>query len=293
VISHDRLRSPTTPSAARNHQMPKQSNETIRLKILEILELDDGPAQWFSDQASLHGMKVDGYLRHIVVSMYMASRLAPIPFTGVPKLVDQTKTTEKTPMIDPNAKVFNTASGFKGVYPYAGKWSAAFVRKGQRCQVGVYDTPEEAARAYDDAMDARGEPRANFLKDDRSVMKALEHPPELDAVAAAHREQAERNAALHRQIKNHNRIEPDETITMLSSVTEEDYARWAAAPLPSEGTKRDPNEIPDRTPIVDDPGPPRLIPVRRQRAAALNQGGQPVTPTIVKSPENDLDPNRS
>jgi hypothetical protein len=46
----------------------------------------------------------------------------------------------------PNAA---TKSGFKGVYAYGKRWAAVFFANGARQRLGVWDTPEEAARAYD------------------------------------------------------------------------------------------------------------------------------------------------
>jgi hypothetical protein len=50
-------------------------------------------------------------------------------------------------------------SGYKGVYPYGKKWAAVVSFEGQQRRVAVCDTPEDAARAYDQAMVAQVGPR--------------------------------------------------------------------------------------------------------------------------------------
>lgn len=55
-----------------------------------------------------------------------------------------------------NRKIhFNNRSGFKGVYLHRGKgpncWYAQIRAHGRKIHVGAFLTPEEAARAYDEA----------------------------------------------------------------------------------------------------------------------------------------------
>jgi hypothetical protein len=45
-----------------------------------------------------------------------------------------------------------SASGFKGVSPYRGRWQATIRVNGKLRWLGTFNTPEDAARAYDDAV---------------------------------------------------------------------------------------------------------------------------------------------
>lgn len=45
-----------------------------------------------------------------------------------------------------------SASGYKGVSPYRGRWQATIRLNGKLRWLGTYETPEDAARAYDDAV---------------------------------------------------------------------------------------------------------------------------------------------
>lgn len=45
----------------------------------------------------------------------------------------------------------NNTSGYKGVYAARGRWRAAIRANGQKHNLGYFDSPEDAAAAYDEA----------------------------------------------------------------------------------------------------------------------------------------------
>jgi len=71
-----------------------------------------------------------------------------------------------------------SASGFKGVSPYRGRWQATIRVDGKLLWLGTYDAPEDAARAYDDAvLEHRGRKGVlNFPTRPRRRVKAESAP---------------------------------------------------------------------------------------------------------------------
>lgn len=84
---------------------------------------------------------------------------------------------------------YRSTSGYRGVYAYGKRWQAKFVLDGVLNKVGVFDTPEEAAQAWDDAQRQRfgdtgfynfpreGEQGFPVVDDDDSVDPAALKPP--------------------------------------------------------------------------------------------------------------------
>lgn len=56
----------------------------------------------------------------------------------------------------PQRGPLGTQSGYKGVYVYGKRWSANVHVDGRQKRLGAYDTPQEAARAYDDYVRETG-----------------------------------------------------------------------------------------------------------------------------------------
>lgn len=55
----------------------------------------------------------------------------------------------------------NNTSGFIGVYKKRNKWAAEIILDGKKYRLGVYDTPEEAGKAYKDFKEANSEDSSN------------------------------------------------------------------------------------------------------------------------------------
>jgi len=79
-----------------------------------------------------------------------------------------------------------TRSGYKGVYAYGKRWAAVFYADGARQRLGVWDSPEEAARAYDKHLIAVAGGDANA---------AVNFPGPLDDLQAVGAEFVERFAS--------------------------------------------------------------------------------------------------
>lgn len=126
---------------------------------------------------------------------------------------------------------FGTKSGFKGVYAYGKRWAAVVFDNGKRRRLGVCDTPEEAARLYDQYLTAQaGDPRA-----------AVNFPGDLDALRDASTPFVEKLAA--------------------GQVNDIEWKAWQEAtknhPVPPTGPMpvipTSTSKLPDTMPLIDRP----------------------------------------
>jgi hypothetical protein len=112
---------------------------------------------WLQESATQRYVSSNEYLRALIVDLYVASQGIHARSSGSPEAAPSPKSTGHN-----NANFHKTRSGFKGVYPYGRRWAAVISYGGKQERIAVCDTPEEAARAYDQALVERagGDPRA-------------------------------------------------------------------------------------------------------------------------------------
>lgn len=102
---------------------------------------------WLQDEARKQFVSTPEQIRMFIVEMYNQAQSNESPGFGPNKHGSPPAAGSLNHLKTP------TQSGFKGVYPYSNKrWQAVVNHQGRRTRVGVYDSPEEAARAYDNAM---------------------------------------------------------------------------------------------------------------------------------------------
>lgn len=124
------------------------------------------------------------YIRKVVIEHYVSTR-TPNPL----KSVEAPPPELKTAAASTTTKRKNR-SGFKGVYAYGKRWAAVAVvnlngRKVQQ-RLGVFNSPEEAARAYDTmCVVAAGDPAAAVNFPDPQVAAAQQANKELIEKLAA------------------------------------------------------------------------------------------------------------
>ena len=80
-------------------------------------------------------------------------------------------------------------SGYKGVYAYGKRWEAVVYVNRRRQRLGVYDTAEAAARAYDDhlVVQAGGDPNAAVNFPGPGEVAAQAHTPFVEQFASGRR----------------------------------------------------------------------------------------------------------
>lgn len=134
-------------------RLPKERKITISLPF-EVCE-------WIDRRAARQFTSTAQALRSLVVDAYWAG--------------DTPQPTESSSTSAGSRALPATRSGFKGVHTYGKRWAAVAYVSGKRQRLGIYDTPEEAAKAYDQHLIARsGDPRA-----------AVNFPHDLDQLSAA------------------------------------------------------------------------------------------------------------
>jgi hypothetical protein len=168
-------------------------------------------------------------------------------------------------------------SGFKGVYPYGKRWCARVTVNGKAQRIGSYDTPEQAARAYDAYLVAQA-------GGDRNA--AVNFPGPLDELEAAGVGFIEKFAAGQ----------------LTSDI---DWATWQratqghAVPVPSADVLPvlppgvDPTKVHASTPLVDRPavtvyrrsGDPVLPPQRAPDYVPVTQRDPNFVPPPLRDPD--------
>lgn len=126
-----------------------------------VLSLPIEVIEWIDREAARKFTSTAQHLRAVIVDLFLEAH----------ELQDAETTSTRSGARHSHA----TRSGFKGVYPYGKRWATVIHEGGRRQRLGVYDTPEEAARAYDQYLISRSsDPRA-----------AVNFPHELDALRDA------------------------------------------------------------------------------------------------------------
>ena len=153
------------------------------------INLPEPVARWLTTQAATHFLDLADHIRALLVQLYRNAQgmSAPVPDAGrvtAPNLalVVPAAATPGTPGTPgtPAATITSTAptasialpapnsaepvvpgeaptqSGYRGVYPYGKRWQAVMTVNRKRVRLGAYDSPVDAAKAYDLAVRANG-----------------------------------------------------------------------------------------------------------------------------------------
>jgi hypothetical protein len=223
------------------------------------LALPDPIAKWLIEQAEQHFVTPTEYARRLLIDLYVNATQElrePVPTPMPSANVEPSRAATPLPTTRP------AKSGYKGVYPYGKRWAAVISdgRGGQQ-RLGVFDTPEQAAQAYDNALVARagGDPRAtvNFVSATEQAATAAE-APFMDKLMTGQQLSDIEWAQLSRV---------GGTVSIPAS--------HPAAAAASGGAPRG-GEVEDRTPLVD---------------AAPKRLRKSVAPTPISSPITSTDPD--
>lgn len=98
-----------------------------------------------------YGQRWAAVLRQKRIGVYATAEEAARAYDSAAKEVGETKLN-----FAPSTHTSLNASGYRGVYAYGKRWAAYLSIDGKRVSVGVFDTAEQAARAYDVALTSRG-----------------------------------------------------------------------------------------------------------------------------------------
>lgn len=201
---------------------------------------------WLREAADLRSVTAPEYLRGLILELFTLRDQLGLrgtirggtPTAHLDPMSDRLQTSEITQESgraiqpsQPSEIVESGSARFKGVQPY-GKRFAAWIWDRERkrnVRLGVFNTPEEAARAYDIAAHAKYGASANF-PDDRDQLVAAAQPF-LDKLAAG-------------------------------GLTDEEWGVWSGAPRPPTPQEPPlPYSEPDRPPVPppDDPSRAPLV----------------------------------
>lgn len=129
-----------------------QGFRRVRSRKIRV-SLPEPVIQWLVSEAEAHHLTTAEYLRVLTVKLFAHRDRLFLLF----KRPDRASTNEPTESTEPTRR-------YKGVHRYGKRWAAwIWDRERKRnCRIGVFDTPEEAARAYDDAARAKHGRTVNF-----------------------------------------------------------------------------------------------------------------------------------
>ena len=255
--------------------MTKHKSKYKDSDLFDIIGLPTSVEQWLSEQSRFVGLTVIQHLHAKIVNEYLTSTAAEPAKTNLSSASEKIPPAPKSTPADMETTKSSDVNKYKGVYPYGKRWLASYVRLGNRYRIGTYDTAYEAAEAYDDEMERIGENRVNLGRDPTAAELAS-IDTKITIVTPAVRAQFNRPPPVTAATLQAKMIAGAAGID--SDLTPAELAYLDQGPLPDGVIQpRSSNEVPGRTPLVDDPHP-RRIPVRRTK---------PKPPVLVSVPADD------